>query len=818
MGTSNDTTNETTEIVDINILPEVDTVPDGKKMMFIDSEDNSGGTIPFEKMRKQIADNATDPVARAQIANLAKLPAGSTTGDAELADIRVGANGKVYGTAGEAVRGQLQENKEQTDEAVASLKGDLGNICYKKTGINILNPNKFTSGILNSQGTISENNEYIVSDFVQVENGESYSFAAYGYQYLTVLTTRHLYLFYNSDKMPITGTFTNKDDTAGLTFSVDNVSVKYVRVSAHISLELKMLMMVKGSTIPKKFEEYNCTIENLMDIPRLDSVEKNVKMLNENIVPQTTIGRNLINPDDIENGYIFNGDKVEGPSYAIVEMIEIKENTTYCFGDSSVDYWAASKCRYVVFFNEDKKEISNTMLTNVALFTTPNGAKYITITIPANKKEVMLLEGNYDFTKQNAIYIPYKEKGMTASEKFVIGEDNVKSVSVEKITGLIVCGKNLFDKSKAKLNTLLITTPREEPNTMYFVSDYIPVHVGKTYFIKSARKYVLYDANKQRIDYSDDGGSNLVITPVVDGFLRVTESMTLINTYQIEEGDKETSFEEYKKVFSDIALLNPKQIEQIAKMFNPSIGNVLYGKKWYAVGDSFTDYTNDSYDPAEYPQMKEDASEKDKTYPFWIGTRNNMEVHNIAISGQTLATPPDGTFTNAFSCESLTTNYKYIPDDADYITIQLGINDSNHIKGSGTTPDGEDATGKIEIGTINDTTIGTFYGAWNVILPYLIEHHPFAHIGIIVSIGSGEPYVKATIECAKKWGIAYLNMDGDYQVPLMHRTYTRFDTCEEAKNMRLNAFSINKDGGDTHPNVDAHKYQSIFIENWMRSI
>lgn len=121
MGTSNDTTNETTEIVDINILPEVDTVPDGKKMMFIDSEDNSGGTIPFEKMRKQIADNATDPVARAQIANIAKLPAGSTTGDAELADIRVGANGKVYKTAGEAVRGQVQENKEQTDEAVASL-------------------------------------------------------------------------------------------------------------------------------------------------------------------------------------------------------------------------------------------------------------------------------------------------------------------------------------------------------------------------------------------------------------------------------------------------------------------------------------------------------------------------------------------------------------------------------------------------------------------------------------------------------------------------------------------------------------------------
>lgn len=151
MGTSNDTTNETTEIVDINILPEVDTVPDGKKMMFIDSEDNSGGTIPFEKMRKQIADNATDPVARAQIANIAKLPAGSTTGDAELADIRVGANGKVYKTAGEAVRGQVQENKEQTDEAVASLKEELGNVVGTDSlNKQLFNKNDFSVGGMRS--------------------------------------------------------------------------------------------------------------------------------------------------------------------------------------------------------------------------------------------------------------------------------------------------------------------------------------------------------------------------------------------------------------------------------------------------------------------------------------------------------------------------------------------------------------------------------------------------------------------------------------------------------------------------------------------
>ena len=66
-------------------------------------------------------------VQSARMDTFTSLPEGSTSGNAELADIRVGADGTTYDTAGNAVRGHISELKSDLDERTKLLSSVLFN-------------------------------------------------------------------------------------------------------------------------------------------------------------------------------------------------------------------------------------------------------------------------------------------------------------------------------------------------------------------------------------------------------------------------------------------------------------------------------------------------------------------------------------------------------------------------------------------------------------------------------------------------------------------------------------------------------------------
>lgn len=245
---------------------------------------------------------------------------------------------------------------------------------------------------------------------------------------------------------------------------------------------------------------------------------------------------------------------------------------------------------------------------------------------------------------------------------------------------------------------------------------------------------------------------------------------------------------------SDLASMN-KMVESL-KASNP-----LWGKKWIACGDSFTEGDFNGATDSDW----KDADGNKKVYPYFIGKRNNMTVINEAKCGTIMAldksyvadpTKVSITTRNPFSLN----RYKAIPKDADYITLWFGINDSGH----------------TNLGELADTTNLTFYGAWNVVLEYLIKNYPFAKIGIIITDRGGEKYRQATREVAAKWGIPYLDMMGDDKVPVMMYRENSLGLCKTAGDLRNKAFTVSDT--NSHPNWRAHEYQSTFIENFMRSL
>ena len=547
-----------------------------------------------------------------------------------------------------------------------------------------------------------------------------------------------------------------------------------------------------------------------------DGLSEQVNKIND-VIANNLLQEVTITPFEKKDGaYNFAGVFVTNPNYWSSEKIHLKDivigskiKLKASLGDSSFS---------VVLFDDKGKVLDYLNTTNAV-------DRGFEVTSEIRPVEMIALQGAaYIVTViRSAFYTSLDDMAVTYQKSMVgLPDSQIKADAI--INAITSAGKNKFNKIACEKgyienNGAIVTTDA------YLTSERIDISNFQNKICISAgvRKVLqLYEEGtpifNTFVDNVNPNNSLILARDINAKYLIVSLQAEKKDIFQVEDGLSHTSYEPYKKcLVEEIHPLNNNAKSYINEMLK-ELGKTdeLKGKKWVPCGDSFTDYTDKTFASGRFIK-------KMMTYPRLIAERTGMEIfEDFFKSGKTMAYPADGSFTNSLTCPTSPSYYQNIPADVDYVTIMLGINDIQH-KGSGVTPDGETAIGAITLGTINDKSTSTYYGAYNTVLLWLRQNRPFAHVGIIVTNGTqSKEYTEAQIALAKKWGYPYINLNGDERTPAMIRCYNT--SIPEAMKEDLKRIQgVDYDGSvtgsiNTHPNWQAHKYESYFIEAWLRSI
>lgn len=145
------------------------------------------------------------------------------------------------------------------------------------------------------------------------------------------------------------------------------------------------------------------------------------------------------------------------------------------------------------------------------------------------------------------------------------------------------------------------------------------------------------------------------------------------------------------------------------------------------------------------------------------------------------------------------TRYKEIPEDTDYLTIWFGWNDTAY----GT------------LGTIDDSTNETYYGAYKIVLDYLIKNLSNTKIGIIVPYGTSTEMREAVRILAKRYGVGCLDLTGDVNIPCIYNKESSFNMPLDIQQTWQDKYLHNR---GAHMNLVGNLALSYAYEEWLRKL
>lgn len=326
---------------------------------------------------------------------------------------------------------------------------------------------------------------------------------------------------------------------------------------------------------------------------------------------------------------------------------------------------------------------------------------------------------------------------------------------------------------------------------------------------QTVRGWAFRDANENQLSIASYNGDVIqkeytnVVAPA--NAVELIVNFKHISGYVIIIKNDEVVLNENKIYYNGIEL--PKYLDKINGLAEEKF-NILHGKVLCCCGDSITYGADmDSSGIVATPSIESyQWSGYTKTWTRWtvdepaaygyqIAARNGMVFYNGGVSGATVQAKSGNMTEPGFS--DANGEYTLLPNNIDYLTLFYGWNDA--------------AVGTL--GAITDTTTDSYYGAYNAVLPYLINKYPYTKIALIVPFGTDIGHRQAIRELADKWGLACFDMmQGG--TPLYYNKEPDVDVNADIVTANRAKFQAN----GAHPNYRGHYQISTMLEQFLRGI
>ncbi|MCD7785779.1 MAG: hypothetical protein LUH18_09475 [Oscillospiraceae bacterium] len=247
-------------------------------------------------------------------------------------------------------------------------------------------------------------------------------------------------------------------------------------------------------------------------------------------------------------------------SYNVGGYIPVTPGKSYYFTASS---GGAYCCIYDAFFRvigtfKGKEEVE-----------IPEDGCYVRLSCPVSGTTAMFVKSANGTTNYEAFCPPYDLYQTVNANHLSLS--NAVEEKLDKIKG-----KNLFNKENVTKETYLTGSGDAFPNTAYFITDFIPVEEGQTYYLNGftvgGAYHCVFASDMSTVVKAF---KDLTITiPEGGAFLRLSGWLSNLDVCQVEVGDSFTGYEAYTEYLP--LLENTERIEQLEEDMLEVKGEIIH--------------------------------------------------------------------------------------------------------------------------------------------------------------------------------------------------------------------------------------------------